>query len=238
MKRFILAAFAAAVCLLPLSAKDADPPDTYEYDTLIASIKGVSAPYISGDFIVFTAKRNSRYVGIAFDFEGYKKIHTFQLHKTISYEGDITDSWFFYVLEKPKKLAKISYRLIIDGLWTTDPTNPNKTYNVNDAIELSYVDLPVLEDYMTEVVPEGFTRFICHAPTGQKVRLAGTFTNWDSWIYEMTEVQQGKYMIDLPLPAGTYYYAYYTGMTAFSDGTNPTKGYSSDGKIVSCITVQ
>ena len=238
MKRIILAALIAVVAGFALSAKEADSPDTYEYDTLVSSINGVSAPYVSGDFIVFTAKRDSRYVGIAFDFEGYKKIHTFQLHKTVSYEGDVTDSWFFYVLEKPKKLPQISYRLIIDGLWTTDPLNPVKTYSASDGIMVSQIALPVQEDVMTETVPEGFTRFICYAPTGQRVRLAGTFTNWDSWIYEMTEVQMGKYMIDLPLPAGTYYYAYYTGMTSFIDGTNPEKGYSNDGKIVSCLVVQ
>lgn len=238
MKRFILTVVAAAVFLLPFYAKEVAPPDTYEYDMLVSSITGVGAPYISGDFIVFTAERSSRYVGIAFDFEGYKQIHRFQLHKTVSYEGDITDSWFFYVLEKPRKLSKISYRLIIDGLWTTDPTNPNKAYSPTDAVQLSYIDIPVQEDVMTETAPEGFTRFICYAPTGQKVRLAGTFTNWDSWIYEMTEVQLGKYMIDLPLPAGTYYYAYYTGMSSFIDSSNPTKGYSDDGKIVSCLVVQ
>lgn len=237
MKRTVFAIALTFVALL-VAAKETEAPDTYEYDTLVASLTGVSAPFVSGNYVVFTAKKESRYVGIAFDFEGYKKIHTFQLHKTISYEGDTTDSWFFYVLERPKKLEQISYRLVIDGLWTTDPANPNKTYNARDAIMLSYLTLPVEADIITESAPEGFTRFICFAPTGQNIRLAGTFTNWDSWIYEMTEVERGKYQLDLPLAPGTYYYAYYNGMSSFIDETNPSRGYSADGRTVSCIVVR
>ena len=239
MKRIVFAFALIFSLFFAATAKEAPvAPDTYEYDMLVASLTGVTAPFVSGDYVVFTAKKDSRYVGIAFDFEGYKQIHTFQLHKTISYEGDTTDSWFFYVLERPKKLTQISYRLIIDGLWTTDPANPNKAYNAQDGILLSYLTLPIEADIVTESVPEGFTRFICFAPTGQKIRLAGTFTNWDSWIYEMTEVERGKYQLDLPLAPGTYYYAYYTGMTSFIDETNPARGYSADGKTVSCITVR
>lgn len=238
MKRIGLALAVLFVALFAAHAKDEVQEDTYEYDMLVSSITGVSAPYVSGNYVVFTAKKESRYVGIAFDFEGYKQIHTFQLHKTISYEGDTTDSWFFYVLERPRKVTQIAYRLIIDGLWTTDPENPNKTYNAQEAIMLSYITLPIEADIVTESVPEGYTRFICFAPSGQTIRLAGTFTNWDSWIYVMEEVERGKYQLDLPLAPGTYYYAYYNGMSAFIDETNPEKGYSIDGKTASRIIVR
>ena len=73
---------------------------------------------------------------------------------------------------------------------------------------------------------------------GQKVRLGGTFTNWDSWIYELTEITPGNYEIKLPLPPGKYYYAFYTGLESFADPANPKKAYREDGKTVSEITVK
>ena len=54
----------------------------------------------------------------------------------------------------------------------------------------------------------------------------------------MVEVQRGKYQLDIPLPAGVYYYNYYSGITSFIDETNPSKGYTEDGRIASRIEVK
>lgn len=212
--------------------------DLFEFNNLVSQMKGVNAPYLYGNYVVFTAPNDSRYVGIAFDFEGYQQIHAYKLHKSYDFEGEVTASWFFYVLEKPKDRNSISYRLVIDGLWTTDPTNSNSVYDASTNLWLSHVNLPPVETKNTEIIPEGCTRFVCFAPTGQKIRIGGTFTNWDSWIYEMVEVQRGKYQLDIPLPAGTYYYNYYRGITSFIDETNPNKGYTEDGRIASRIEVR
>ena len=220
-------------------AKEAAPePDLFAFNNLVSQMKGVTEPYVDGDYVVFTAPHTSRYVGIAFDFEGYRQVHAYKLHKAYDFEGEVTGSWFFYVLEKPKGIESISYRLVIDGLWTTDPTNTNTQYDTKTNLWLSHVNLPRIEVRNTETVPEGCTRFVCFAPPGQKIRIGGTFTNWDSWIYEMVEVQRGKYQLDIPLPAGTYYYNYYRGITSFIDETNPNKGYTEDGRIASRIEVR
>lgn len=238
MKRIGTLLIVSLLALAATAEETIPEQDLYEYHNTIAEITGVGAPYLDGDYIIFTAPKTSRYVGIVFDFEGYKQIHAYKLHNTYSFEGDITDSWFFYVLPKPKDRALISYRLIIDGLWTTDPNNPNRAFDPEAGIDVSRFVLPPIVVRNTESVPEGYTRFICFAPPGQKIRLGGTFTNWDSWIYEMVEVQRGKYQLDLPLPAGTYYYNYYRGITSFIDETNPAKGYTPDGRIASLIEVK
>lgn len=223
----------------PLFAKEAaaPKPDTYEYDLTLAEISGVKAPYISNNFIVFTAPVTANSIGIAFDFEEFRKIHYYQLRKNYGYEGDVTSSYYFYILEMPKKLSRISYRVVIDGLWTTDPQNQNIVYNEYENYTLSYIDLPPEEIEITEKLANGLTHFVCHAETGKKIRLGGTFTNWDSWIYELKETEPGKYVIDIPLHPGTYYYSYYNGITPFIDETNPSRGYSNDGRVVSCITI-
>jgi len=224
--------------VLPLFAKESEvKADTYEYDLTLSEIKEIGSPYISNGYIVFTAPINANSLGIAFDFEGFRKIHYFKIRKNYGYEGDVTSSFYFYITEVPKKLSKICYRVIIDGLWTTDPQNKNVLYNNEENYALSYINLPPAEIEITEKLSNGMTHFVCHTESGKKIRLGGSFTNWDSWIYELKETEPGKYEIDIPLHPGTYYYSYYSGITAFLDETNPSHGYSADGRIVSCITI-
>lgn len=242
MKKLTLAlAGLLALASAAAAAPDKDAPvlpDTYEYDTLVASIRGVSEPHVSGDFLVFTADKSARSVGIAFDYEDYKVIHPFNLHKSRNFEGEVTDSWWFFVTTKPKKIRSVSYRLVIDGLWTTDPNNPDVVFDEREGITMSRLKIPAEDPAVTETLASGQTHFVCFAKPGQNIRLGGTFTNWDSWIYTMREVEPGRYELDVPLPEGTYYYAYFVGMTRFIDTTNPRKGYSADGKVVSCISVE
>ncbi len=235
---FALLAF-SAVSVFSVSAKEAKVQnDTYDYDNLVTQLQSVQAPVVADGYVVFTADSNARNVGIAFDFENYSKIHAFSLRKIYDYDGELTSSWYFYVLKIPAKISRVSYKLIVDGLWTTDPSNSNRFYDKENGLLLSYVDTPLSQEKRTEPAGNGFTKFVCTAEPGQKVRLAGSFTNWDSWIYEMVEVSPGRYELSLPLPAGTYYYAYFTGLKRFIDSTNPEKVYTADGKEASQIIIE
>ena len=53
----------------------------------------------------------------------------------------------------------------------------------------------------------------------------------------MRETTPGIYEFDLPLPPGTYQYAFYNGMNTIVDRTNPIRCYAPDGKQASQITV-
>ncbi|MCK9171018.1 MAG: isoamylase [Treponema sp.] len=218
-----------------------DPNDTderYVYNNTVLEIPGIGAPYESDTSVVFTAQPDSRFTGIAFDFEGYKTIHPFHIRKNKDADGKVTDSLMFYILERPKYIQSVSYRLIVDGLWTTDPLNPDRYYDENTGILLSRFTFSSATPAETLVTKRNTVRFIYKGTTGQKIYLTGTFTNWDPWIYEMNETAPGFYELNLPLPAGTYYYNYYTGMNAFTDKTNPKKVYTDDGRIASVITVK
>ena len=226
------------LCLsMPLMAKDV-VSDTYEIDTLITKIDKVRSPYVSGDFIVFTAECTSRHVGIAFDFEGFKSIHSFQKLNKTDMENEITDSIYFYILPIPKGLKSVGYRLIIDGLWTLDPLNKNTVFDADSNIMFSKINLDRQEEAVTCILPNGNVRFVYHGESGQNIRLGGSFTNWDSSIYTLKETKPEFYELELLLPKGTYFYSYYTGIMAFIDKTNPERAYSKDGKTVSMIIVE
>lgn len=212
--------------------------DTYEIDTLITKIDKVRSPYISGDYVVFTAECTSRHVGIAFDFEGFKTIHSFQKLNKTDTENKVIDSIYFYILEVPKGIKTVGYRLIIDGLWTLDPLNKNTVFNNESNIKVSKIDLNRPEEAITTILPNGNVRFVYHGESGQNIRLGGSFTNWDSSIYTLKETKPELYELELTLPKGTYYYSYYSGIMSFIDKTNPERAYSKDGKTVSMIIVE
>lgn len=212
--------------------------DLYEYNNIVAKLEKVQKPFYTDNYVVFTQNSGPRFVGIAFDFEDYKTIHSFMIHKTRDIDGNITNTIMFYILERPQDISEFSYRLIIDGLWTYDPENPNEYFNEESGITLSKINLGETKPKITGTTKKSGTNFIYNGEPGQTVRLGGNFTNWDSWIYEMQETSPGFYELTLPLPTGKYYYNYYLGMNAVVDKTNPNRAYTEDGRTASVIVVQ
>lgn len=237
MKRLFLS-FIVLSAFLGTYAQEFDNSKTEITDELLSKITGINSPQIINDCIVFTAEHNAHFVGIAFDFENFKTVHPFKLRIFRDFEGNQTDSWYFYILDIPKNAKAISYRLIIDGLWTTDPLNPNSEYNRENGIRLSKIDINRFIPPATQVESGNTVHFVYEGESGQQIRVGGTFTNWDSWIYTLAEVKPGLYILDLPLPEGTYYYNFYSGMKAIIDKTNPDRAYTIDGRIASVLTVK
>lgn len=217
--------------------------EEYTVQNLIASIDKVQKPLVHDDFVVFTADKVHRFVGIAFDFENFSTVHSFYRNTFYDIEMAPRDSILFYVCKLPEKTKEFSYRMVIDGVWTTDPQNPTKYYNYEADTYFSKIEIETPIEEKTESLAaldksKGNTRFFCEAKPNQKIRLGGSFTNWDSYIYELTEYEPGMYEIYLSLQPGTYYYNYYIGNASFIDKTNPLKAYTSDGKTASVIEVK
>ena len=209
----------------------------YELDKLLHEIEKPGAPVVTEDYIIFTADPKSRYVGIAFDFENYQIVHPYTLLTITDEDGNVTPRHLFYCYERKHKISEIRYRLVIDGLWTADPLNPDKVYDDNVNLYFSKVSSGGYVKKNTEVNENNCIHFIYKGESGQKVRLAGNFSNWDSWIYELKETEPGFYELVLPLPDGTYYYNYYIGLNTVTDNTNPDVVFTKDGREVSVITV-
>lgn len=124
----------------------------------------------------------------------------------------------------------------MDGLWTTDPENPVKEYD--ETINLYFSKVANLGEIETITkTASDTTRFIYKGESGLDLKLAGNFTNWDPWIYTMCETKPGFYELDLPLPAGKYYYSYFVGLVPVLDNTNPEKVYTADGRTANVLVV-
>lgn len=208
----------------------------YEYRLAAGDIKKVGAPYQKDDYLIFTQEKGPRHIGIAFDFENYKTIHSFQKKSSYDMDGKETNCLYFYILDVPRNVEKISYKLIVDGIWTTDSTNQNKFYNPYIGIEVSTLNIKNNHKNETQQAQDGI-HFVYQGESGKKIRLAGTFSNWDASIYSLSETSPGFYELYLPLPKGTYYYAYYSGTKSFADKSNPNRAWSTDGRETSLIVV-
>lgn len=230
---------AAALFVVICSAFAAEPTNyqNFELDYMLHRIEKPGAPIMTDDYIIFTADVNHRHVGIAFDFENYKVIHPFEILTHTDDDGNVTRQHMFYCYKRQHKFTNLKYRLIIDGLWTIDPYNPDKVYDETVNLYFSEVSDPGSVKIFTDVKDSDTVRFIYKGESGQTIHLAGTFTNWDPWIYELNETAPGLYELELPLPTGKYYYNYYIGLTPVVDNTNPNKIYAADGRAANVIVV-
>ncbi len=239
MKKIIIL-LCAINFLLPMFALDLEHFSDKQYilDSLLETIDRPREPVVIGDYIIFTADPSIRHAGIAFDFEQYRKIHTFKRLVRQNEDNTNTQSFVsFYILYIPQNIQSISYRVVMDGLWTTDPQNMLSIYDANANLHVSHLQLqrPVISETITN---QKTVKFVYEGESGQRIRLAGNFTNWDPYIYELRETSMGLYELELALPKGTYYYTYYSGIQSFLDETNPERAYTSDGRVASVVTLQ
>ncbi len=249
MKKLYLFFACVAVCAASSFAAREKKPEvlvetskySFEYRELAQKLREPSAPFEKDGLIVFSAEEGPHYVGIAFDFENFNKIHPFQKRIILDENGEKSNAWYFYILEEYPRTDRILYRLVIDGLWTTDPMNPKQYYDDTTGIRLSQIDVKREYEAATTVTTGAngnYVHFVYKGKSGQNVRLAGNFSNWDSWIYTLTETSRGFYELTLPMNEGTYYYVYCIGTKKFPDITNHERAIKDGNQAVSKLTIK
>ncbi|MDR1317399.1 MAG: hypothetical protein LBK13_11060 [Spirochaetales bacterium] len=192
-----------------------------------------SAPEIMDDTVFFSCKPQGtvRYVGIAFAHEEFREIHLFERNEY---------GVLFLFFPIPEELHSLDYRLVIDGLWTTDPENPLK---IRDAggLTLSRFELPVSAVQSVARSPvireDGQVEFNFEASPGMDIYLAGSFNGWDPYMYRLRETRPGLYSLSLRLLQGTYYYMFTVEGRKRLDPLNPNRGQDEDGYEISILFV-
>ena len=209
--------------------------ELFDKENVVTSVRDVGAPFVKDGYIVFTAHKSHRFVGISFDFEQYTEVHSFERLMFYDMDYNPMDSILFYLCEIPPHTKRVHYRLIIDGLWTHDPENSNIIVDTETNIAFSYIDLPYEAPVITKKTDAGFVHFVYEGTPGENIRLAGSFSGWDPYIYQLEETRPGFYELHLHLPPGTHYYTYYRGFTPFVDEKNPDRAYTDEGRVASVI---
>jgi hypothetical protein len=233
------------------AAAQADEWETYELIERLLSLNSPGLPVIYSDYIIFTADSSLRRVGVSFAHENFSNVYWFRklllfqdpLLVTIPPGQKIPDPYKdsgiqFHVYEFPEDLRELEYRLVINGLWTTDPNNSQIRRDPATGLNLSVVRLPSrpVKPNPMNGLPEGLT-FTFNGPPGETVTVAGSFNGWDPFMYEMKEGPEGVYTLTLPLPSGRYQYVFFCRGKRIVDMYNPYRSYARDGSAASEIVV-
>ena len=220
--------------------------NSHQFIDHIRSISEPRRPEIFENGVLFTASSSHRRVGISFAHEGYARVHWFRPLMIPRDSADFIvegrfnrrqdpfiDSGIMFHMEPiPHNLRNMDYRLIIDGLWTTDPLNPLSVTGPSGIVE-SRVNMPQRPSSFQDPVQPGTFRFTFRAAPGERITVGGSFNNWDPFMYELMEISPGLYTLTLPLPPGSFQYLFFHRGEQITDPANPRRLYTREGNVVS-----
>ena len=237
MKKIIVFGLFIVMYAAAFSENAENTIEDHIYNELVESVYRAEMPKIKDRYLIFTAKAN-RHAGIAFAHEDYKFIHSFKKLVRGEFKGEKTEPVLFYIMPIPEAVSQVRYRIVVDGLWSSDPENPNSFFDYMTGMTVSCVEVPYKKEYKTVIENENTVKFTYLGEAHKRIRLAGTFNNWDPFMYELDEGEPGRYELNLSLPRGTWFYAYFSGSTQLPDRTNQNYVYTGDGRRASVITIK
>ena len=223
--------------------------ESYQFIDHLRDVTQPRRPEIFDDGVLFTASSSLQRVGISFAHEDYARVHWFQRFMIPRDTAELmvngrldpridpyVDSGIMFHIEPiPIGLKNMDYRLIIDGLWTTDPTNPNRASGPSGVVSSRF---PLPERPVTAATPTapGTYSFSYRTAPGETVTVGGSFNNWDPFMYELRETSPGSYSLSLPLSPGTFQYVFFHRGEQVADPAT-RKLYLPSGRIISEATV-
>jgi hypothetical protein len=155
--------------------------------------------------------------------------------------------YFFFLPLSPdiQNLDRLAYRYVVDGAWLEDPLNPAYIEKLSGrrmsvaSLPAQRQTLPVSPEIRSEMEDSRskLVKFRFFADPGQQVNLAGSFNNWDPFMYPMKERSPGEYELTLRLLPGDYHYNYYYRGRRITDPLNVRSSYDIEGYEYSTFTV-
>jgi hypothetical protein len=224
--------FPALACLL-LAPLRTFAADSMTLDIAIQSIETAQPPTLVSDVVLFSYKpvdEVTRYVGARFENEDYAVLHPFTRNKS----GIFVLDWVL-----PEKLASIRYRIVVDGLWMSDPSNPEKELDgLGNEISIFSIDKePVRAIVNPKSGTDGTLTFVYIGTAGRQVSISGDFNNWDPFADPLKESEPGVYTIGIRVRPGSHYYCFFTNGTRIIDPLNPGVAKDPAGNTVSYFSV-
>ena len=243
--------FASFLSVFPIFGQETTDWGAVDAVNRLLSMQEPNPPVIQGSSVIFTADSAHRRVGVAFSHEDFSTVHWFtkllvpqdRMAPVILPGQRVPDPFKdagiqFYVYEIPEHLNELEYRLIINGLWTTDPANSQIRRDPVSGLNLSVINLPPRSINLnpTRGLPEGL-HFTFNGPPGEIITVAGSFNAWDPFMFELREGPAGTYSLILPLPPGVYQYVFFHRGQRLTDPNNPRRAYARDGSAVSEVVI-
>lgn len=203
----------------------------------VGSVERASAPRFLGDHLLFTyafgpGRHDGRIhsVEIAFAHENFSALYAFERN---------TNDVYVLLYDVPPELEEVRYRLVVDGIWTTDPNNPDRVVD-RWGVALSRTTVPRVERTLTRVpvtYPDGTVEFVVTAPPGSSVSVVGSFNGWDPFMTPLREVEPGRFSRRLRLGTGEHLYYYVVDGLRLPDPRNDRRRWHTSGLVVSVVSL-
>lgn len=244
----------APFLLLGQTAEDPELDDIHLYRE-IRGLNEAEAPRFVQGHLLFTYRpsererrsRFTRMVGISFAHEQFSRVYAF---KRLSLSEYPSEDLFYYVMPAPKEREELLYRIVVDGLWGTDPENP-RSRPVAGGVSASLVEVP--REYRGEeslpAVGDEQVRFALHLdenltpflttlrqerlPTGEfaghTVYVAGSFNNWDPFMHRLRQDPRNprRFVGSVRVPPGRHFYYFVIDGVRVLDPNNTDYGFDS-----------
>ncbi len=230
-ERLLLAGALLCCGFAPLAAQSILPTPI-----VLQSVERAGPPRILNRQVLLSympeSGRPVRLVGASFAHERYGVFHPYERN---------ANGVFLLLLDVPEGLASLTYRIMIDGLWTCDPANPERLEDESGVVfsTFSLEGLPPPSLVSPEVRPNGQVTFRYRSQPGHFVSLIGEFNRWDPFWEPMREDPQrpGLYQVTLRLSAGAHYYVFSVDGDRVPDPLNVEMAEDSEGFRVSTFRV-
>ncbi len=220
-----------ALILLVGSAAVASATSPTDIDVAVRTTRTMQAPRLVGDTLLLTYRSRDpvRFVGVRFQHEHMALLHAYSVNENGVFVLD-------YPL--PAGASRLVYRIVVDGVWMADPSNPVVETDER-GVEVSVFEVEA-EPWRSIVNPEvkaGKATFVFMGTPGARVSLVGDFNEWDPFAELMIEERPGRFRATIDVRPGRHYYAFFAGGRKVLDEANSETGVDPDGRRVSSFTV-
>jgi hypothetical protein len=222
----------AYLCLLLAAASSVGGADSYLETVEVANVPAAAPPRFVDTKVLlsFEAPFRVRLVGARFAHEDFRVFHTYSRNEK---------GVFVLLLDVPRDVERLRYRLCVDGIWMSDPFNPES--EVDDlgtafsVFSLQARPEPPLESPL--VAPDGSTTFVFRSQPGRRVCVVGDFNEWDPFWDRMPEIRPGLYRLTVQLTPGIHYYLFSVDGQKIPDPLNLQNARTMEGNSVSMLQV-
>jgi hypothetical protein len=200
--------------------------------TALGGIETAGPPRIVNEYLLLTYRSDlpPRFLGAAFSHENFATVHSFVRNE---------EGIYLLVFPIPETSTELQYRLVIDGLWTLDPQNPNTRQDPFGHL-VSVVSIPRSSKKVREspILRTGrYVQFRYFGPSHTRISVAGDFNAWDPFSHPLLETTPGVFETTIRIRPGRHFYHFVIDGTILPDPLNPERADSHTRGTVSILDV-
>lgn len=221
-------------CMIASAAARGFAQTAMTLDLSLNGLRQAQPPHLVGDVLILSYRPASaadvRFVGARFATENYALLHVFSKNQYGVYVLDY---------EVPENTLVMRYRMVVDGLWVNDPSNPEiEADGQGNLISLFTIEKePQRPTVNPRREPDGSITFVFRGQPGRRVTIQGDFNNWDPFMSQLAETESGVYRITLRLVPGGHWYRFFVDGNRLLDRYNSETAVDPDGQPVSYFEV-